>query len=60
MAANAQRREREQITVPVSSDLRATLERVAQSEHRSVASLVRHVLATALEHRTVSQREAVR
>jgi len=60
MAASAQRREREQICVPVDPGLRAAIERAAQSEHRTVASLVRHVLATALEHRTGPQREAVR
>jgi uncharacterized protein (DUF1778 family) len=42
---------REQISVPVDPELRAALERAAESEHRTVASYVRHVVAQALERR---------
>ena len=36
---------REQITVPLNAELRAFVERRAAQEDRTVASLVRHILA---------------
>ena len=36
---------REQITVPLDAELRAFVERRAAQEDRTVASLVRHILA---------------
>jgi len=44
-----QQKRREQITIPLDPDLRAKLERAAEREHRTMANLVRHVLAEALE-----------
>lgn len=46
--ANSRER-REQISVPLDPALRAAIERRAEAEHRSVASLIRHIVATALE-----------
>lgn len=46
--ANQEQR-REQLSVPVDADLRAALKRAAESEHRTVASYVRHALVRALE-----------
>jgi hypothetical protein len=40
---------RDQITVPLDPALRAAIERVAAAEHRTMASLVRHIVAQALE-----------
>jgi len=52
MMANA--KEREQISVPVDAELKAALERAAKEQHRSVANLVRHICATALENQRVA------
>jgi CopG antitoxin of type II toxin-antitoxin system len=49
--ATAQEHRREQISVPVDPAFRAALERAAESEHRTVANFVRHVVAQALEQR---------
>jgi hypothetical protein len=46
----ANSKEREQISVPIDAELRAAIERAAKAEHRTVASLVRHLVAQALEH----------
>jgi hypothetical protein len=45
----ASKETREQLSVPVDGELKAALERAAKAEHRTVASLVRHLVATALE-----------
>jgi predicted DNA-binding protein len=45
----AQERQRAQISVPIPAELRQRLELAAQRDHRSVASLVRHLVAQALE-----------
>jgi uncharacterized protein (DUF1778 family) len=47
--AQEQRREREQITVPVDPDLRAAIKLAAERDHRTVASFVRDRLARVLE-----------
>jgi len=46
--ANAKER-REQVSVPLDSELRAAIERRAQAEHRTVANWIRHTVAQALE-----------
>jgi hypothetical protein len=46
--ANTQDR-RQQISVPLDSELRAAIERRAQAEHRTVANLIRHIVAQALD-----------
>jgi len=48
--ANEQER-REQISVPVDSESRAAIERVAEQEHRTVAGQVRHWILGALIER---------
>jgi CopG-like RHH_1 or ribbon-helix-helix domain, RHH_5 len=47
-------KDREQLSVPVDAELKAALERAARAEHRTVASLVRHLVATALENQQVA------
>jgi hypothetical protein len=47
-------KDREQLSVPVDAELKAALERAAKAEHRTVASLVRHLVATALENQQVA------
>lgn len=49
MAKQEQRRE--QVTVPLDPALRAALEQAASREHRSIAGLIRHIVAIALEQR---------
>lgn len=39
---------REQISVPLSAELRAEVERAAEREHRSTAAQVRHWILSAL------------
>jgi hypothetical protein len=39
---------RDQISVPVDTDLRAAIERAAQAEHCSVAGQIRHWIAQGL------------
>jgi hypothetical protein len=39
---------REQISVPVDPDLRASIERIAEAEHRTVAGQIRHWIAAGL------------
>ena len=46
--ANSQER-RQQISVPLDAGLRAAIEHRAREEHRTVASLIRHIVAKALE-----------
>jgi uncharacterized protein (DUF1778 family) len=50
-AAMASKETREQLSVPIDGELKAAIERAAKAEHRTVASLVRHLVATALETR---------
>jgi hypothetical protein len=50
--ANA--KEREQISVPIDGELKAAIERAAKAEHRTVASWLRHLAATALENQQVA------
>ncbi len=40
---------RDQISVPLDPALRAAIKRRADAEHRTVANLIRHIVATALE-----------
>jgi CopG-like RHH_1 or ribbon-helix-helix domain, RHH_5 len=47
-------KEREQISVPIDGELKAALERAAKAEHRTVANLVRHIVAQALENQRVA------
>ena len=46
----ASKETREQLSVPVDAELKAALERAAKADHRSVANLVRHIVAQALEN----------
>jgi hypothetical protein len=41
------KREREQITVPISAELRTFLEELAAREERTIAGQVRHLIAQA-------------
>jgi len=50
MAATQEHR-REQLSVPVDSDLRVKVERAAKQEGRTVANFVRLVIARAVEQR---------
>jgi hypothetical protein len=47
--ANSQDR-RDQISVPLDPALRAAIKRRAAAEHRTVANLIRHIVAMALEN----------
>jgi len=51
MSKQDQRREREQLTVPVDPQFRAAIEQAAEREHRTVAGYIRHIVASALEQR---------
>jgi hypothetical protein len=57
MATNMHER-REQISVPVDSDLRAAIERAAEAEHRSVAGQIRHWIANGLANQAADNRVA--
>jgi hypothetical protein len=46
--ANSRER-REQISVPLDPAFRAAIERRAQAEHRTVANLIRHIVANDFE-----------
>jgi hypothetical protein len=47
----------DQISVPLNSELRQQIERIARDEHRTIAGQVRHWIAAALGERGDEQRE---
>jgi predicted transcriptional regulator len=47
-------KDREQLSVPVDAELKAAIDRAAKAEHRTMANLVRHIVAQALENQQVA------